>query len=122
MLVNNKEFALKPEIYCTQITCPFITSPQPSSSLNLLAHPFSSYVCYSLCSRRVNSPKIQSGQEKEKEQDMVGRGGGVYGSSSLMKEMPEGFSEESSKLQSLFASIRKAIGELASILNDKERG
>lgn len=47
------------------------------------------------------------------------RGGG---SSSLMKEMPEGFLEESSKLQSLFASIRKAIGELASILNDKERG
>lgn len=44
----------------------------------------------------------------------------VYGSSSLVKETPEGFSEESSKLQSLFASIRKAIGELASILNDKE--
>lgn len=51
-----------------------------------------------------------------------GGGGEGGGSSSLMKEMPEGFLEESSKLQSLFASIRKAIGELASILNDKERG
>lgn len=76
MLVNIKVFALKPEIYCAQITF-YYFSPTIFHSLNLLACPFSSYVCYSLCCRSSEfSQDPEWPRERTRYDGEEGRGGG----------------------------------------------